>query len=653
MTQQNSKKIEALTVHTLLLGVLILGVYGLTLYRTVPGGDSGEFIQVASQWGVAHPPGYPLYTLLAKLFSLFPVGSIATRINFLSALCDALAAMGLCWTVGKWTGKWASGVVVGGWFAFSSIVWETAIAAEVFALNNLFLSGLVYALYRFQNADSLELRKKIGLYSLFWVSLALSNHHTFVFFGFPALAFILFSKQGEVFRALPLSKIALSFGAGLLPYLYLPLADLHPQTDSWGNTSTLSGFLIHLLRREYGTFSLAADGLGGKADSWSWISYYLMTVLKDMQYLGLPVLLYGLYSAAKRFTWVRVLVGSYCLALIVLFSLSNIDIEVPLYRGVQMRFWQQLHLVSFIGMGWGLSLKWARSLAPVAWGLVAVPLLLNFSALNRSHDEVFRAFAHQSLDSLPPQAILLTSGDHVTHTLLYFQQKEGLRPDVHIVDHVQMVRNWYVDRVKKEFPDLVFPGAYLGNVKDPQAFQLKQFFDANLKKYPLFFVNRVRVQDESYVKDYRSWPMGFLEQILPIGTGLDYLSWVQRDQQIRNTWDIHPLEAYPLETWEHEVLRQYWLARHTFAVALIHDAPNRAGDRRPLDLAVATLEEITHYPEFATASVYKNLGAAYQALSGIDPSAKQKMKDTWHHYLQIAPSSDADLQLILKAITTS
>src|SRR5688572_33448599 len=65
-----------------------LATYVATLYRTVPGGDSGELTLVAATLGVAHPPGYPLFTLLGKLFSLIPLGTVAWRINLLSAVCD-------------------------------------------------------------------------------------------------------------------------------------------------------------------------------------------------------------------------------------------------------------------------------------------------------------------------------------------------------------------------------------------------------------------------------------------------------------------------------------------------------------------------------------------------------------------------------------
>ena len=48
--------------------------------------DSGLFISVAHEPGIAHPPGYPLYIMLAHLFTWIPLGSIAERVHALSAI---------------------------------------------------------------------------------------------------------------------------------------------------------------------------------------------------------------------------------------------------------------------------------------------------------------------------------------------------------------------------------------------------------------------------------------------------------------------------------------------------------------------------------------------------------------------------------------
>src|SRR5215475_13854809 len=71
--------------------VIALLLYMLTLAPTVTLVDSGELILAAHGLGVAHPPGFPLWILLAHLASLLPFGNVAARINFSSAFFAALA----------------------------------------------------------------------------------------------------------------------------------------------------------------------------------------------------------------------------------------------------------------------------------------------------------------------------------------------------------------------------------------------------------------------------------------------------------------------------------------------------------------------------------------------------------------------------------
>ena len=71
--------------------LVALVVYSWTLAPAVTLTDSGELIVAASGLGVAHPPGFPLWVMLAHLASLVPVGNVAVRINFSSAVFAALA----------------------------------------------------------------------------------------------------------------------------------------------------------------------------------------------------------------------------------------------------------------------------------------------------------------------------------------------------------------------------------------------------------------------------------------------------------------------------------------------------------------------------------------------------------------------------------
>src|SRR5437773_9061788 len=65
------------------MSILAFILYFLTAARDIVVGDSPELTMAAVTLGVAHPPGYPSFTMLGHLFSLLPLGPIPFRINLL------------------------------------------------------------------------------------------------------------------------------------------------------------------------------------------------------------------------------------------------------------------------------------------------------------------------------------------------------------------------------------------------------------------------------------------------------------------------------------------------------------------------------------------------------------------------------------------
>lgn len=72
-------------------GVVSFVVYFRTLCPTIGVGDTTELITAAAVWGVPHAPGYPLYTLLAHLFTYLPFGELAWRVNLSAAVFSSVA----------------------------------------------------------------------------------------------------------------------------------------------------------------------------------------------------------------------------------------------------------------------------------------------------------------------------------------------------------------------------------------------------------------------------------------------------------------------------------------------------------------------------------------------------------------------------------
>ena len=84
------------------IAVLGTAVYMLTLEPTVSFWDCGEFIATSYGLQIGHPPGAPLYQLLAHCFMLLAGGDVSRLAfwsNALSAVAGGLTAMFLFWTL--------------------------------------------------------------------------------------------------------------------------------------------------------------------------------------------------------------------------------------------------------------------------------------------------------------------------------------------------------------------------------------------------------------------------------------------------------------------------------------------------------------------------------------------------------------------------
>lgn len=158
-----------------------LAVYLLTLYPHVPGGDSGELIAAAYQLGVGHPPGYPLFMLVEKIFaSALHVGPVAWRMNVGMAIVGS-GAVGLIYLTAikifPGGSRWEA-ILSAGLFALNPLVWQYSTHAEVFPLNNLLVSLLIYLSVRYFHTLSWS----VAQWGAFVMGLGLTNQHTMIVF---------------------------------------------------------------------------------------------------------------------------------------------------------------------------------------------------------------------------------------------------------------------------------------------------------------------------------------------------------------------------------------------------------------------------------------------------------------------------------------
>jgi hypothetical protein len=147
-----------------------------------------------------------------------------------------------------------------------------------------------------------------------------------------------------------------------------------------------------------------------------------------------------------------------------------------------------------------------------------------------------------------------------------------------------------------------------------------------------------------------SQPIGLVQWMLPKPRELAFDDWMRRDAQAFARYAPPPAGRYPLESWEHEALRQAWFARYVKGTMLINYAARHGNDRRAAERAVEVLESVRAAGVFFQPELYKNLGGAYWFLSASDSSARAPMTRAFDRYLELVPgaSDRVDIEAMKK-----
>ena len=216
-------------------GVLLVSLltYFKTVAPTVSFWDAGEYIATAYTLGVPHPPGAPFFLILARLFSMLPIGEdIAYRVNLLSVISSALAVMFTYLIIVKlirqWRGKVESfedklvthtGGVIGALsFAWSDSFWFNAVEAEVYALSVLFTAMVVWLALHWLEHEEEGGASHYLLMIAYLMGLALGVH-LLSLLTLPVVALIIYFKKFKITLKSFLLVMATTGAVFLLIYL--------------------------------------------------------------------------------------------------------------------------------------------------------------------------------------------------------------------------------------------------------------------------------------------------------------------------------------------------------------------------------------------------------------------------------------------------
>jgi len=454
-----------------LIFILAFSVYLFTLAPTVTMEDSGELIAAAYNLGIAHPPGFPLYAMLGKIFTFIPLSSIAWRVNLMSAFFGALTVTLFAFIILKLFKDKVISFCFSLLLAFSPIFWSQSIIAEVYTLNTFFVCILILFLLFWEK----DKNNKYLYWFSFTYGLSLTNHTMLVLLAPAFTLYILFINKKIVFNWKIILKMFLLFLFGLSFYLYIPIRAFGQADFNWGPITTWQDVFAHIRRSQYGDLGIFENTYSKLGIA---VSFFI-EIYKQFFWPAIILALGGLIYLFKKYKSFAILSSGIflfnSLAIIFLRKFGwHIGIEYTYrvyYLPAFMMFiiWLAaivFYLYSFLKKALVKKEKlfiWVRFIFIIV--LISLPtsfLIGNYKNNDLSNFWFNYDYAKNLLNSLEPNSIYYFSydgslqGDTELFSLVYFQLVENFRPDVDIVsEHNFFYKKNYVN-LPEEYYDLNF-----------------------------------------------------------------------------------------------------------------------------------------------------------------------------------------------------
>ncbi len=438
-------------------------VYVLTAARTATwlhsGADSGELTTAAFTLGIPHPPGYPLYTMIAAGFARLPIGEPAFGV----ALLSALAGAGAVFMLARAGSALLENFDVSGdanlskanatntpfavefipplaalAFGFAPLFWSQATIPEVYTLNLFFVSVILWAC-----VTNSRLRVYIAALA-FGLGMA---HHLLIVLMLPG-AFIALQPKWRDARAIVLLL------APLLFYSYLPLTALGNPPVNWGDPVTPERFLWLVTAAQYRPYLFGVD----EPEAFSRFAFAARSLLDQFTLVGLALLLWGVIQLALERTRLAV-------ALIVMF-VPFVAYSIVYASRDSFLYLLPAFAIALLWLVYGAAhvVKWFsgdRLLQGAAVGLFALlpifNLVTNYAAMDVSNDRTAFDYAHQNLASLPTDTVLFADGDESLFALLYYRHTiDYVRERSLIVSQGLLDYPWYYDNLRRIMSEVQF-----------------------------------------------------------------------------------------------------------------------------------------------------------------------------------------------------
>ncbi|MGE5262494.1 MAG: protein O-mannosyl-transferase family [Acidobacteriota bacterium] len=424
-------------------------VYLRTLAPTITwrnsGADSGDLATAAFTLGIPHPPGYPLYTLLAAAFAHLPFGEPARNVGLFSALAATGAvvmfyrAIMVLLSAGGRTG-WQHEIIAASitlTLAFSPLFWSQATIAEVYALEALLVAALLTTLL-----SDIGPRLEIAA-ALFGLGFA---HHYSIALLVPTALLLLSDSRLTRQRIMSASLL---FLAPLFLYAYLPIRAATDPPVNWGDPRTPDRLWWVLTAEPYRPYLLGLSS-GDIVERMATTARFLF---EQFNIWGVVLGLWGVAgmmvgeSRRARRQALALLTG---LGFYIVYAILYGTRDSYIYLIPGFMLFALLIAFGIDEIAQRLSAGWPR--VALAGALVLLPfynLAANFQSMDLSRDRQGFDYAAQVFREVPEDAVVFAKGDERVFALWYYRFViAGSSSRVVVVSPELLQFDWYYDEIK-------------------------------------------------------------------------------------------------------------------------------------------------------------------------------------------------------------
>jgi hypothetical protein len=471
-----------------LTGIFVFFVYLSTMSPTISEFDSGELAAVQATWGIAHPTGYPLFSLLGFIFSKIPIPvSTIFKLNFLNVLYCTLTIIivikigGFLITKNEFisnnrfrnilTNNYSKYSVLiastlgGISLAFSNTFWIQSSKVEVYSLQIFISSLIIYStLKAFINAGNKSIEDKndfkFWLLTFVLIGLGLANHMMTVYLV-PAIIYLYFCQnkfnKAKIFSFILLSVVTIC----ITSFFYLLMmfrAQMEPPLN-WGNVTNIASLYSHVSGKPYSHYMfqgievikqqylhlLEMFSFDFKTNIFSGESEFSFLLFLGFSGLILSAVIY------RKFFFYSLIA-----TVISIFMALNYSIpDIEEYFLITFLF-----LSLFIVIAAYLIISLLKDRAILTTLIVSTFFILaflqlgfNYSKIDRSEKFLYSDYPKAVLESLEPASYLLSNEwDFIVAPSIYLQNVEITRPDVTVLlPHFIIYNQWYRQDLKLKY----------------------------------------------------------------------------------------------------------------------------------------------------------------------------------------------------------